>query len=121
VCFRLLAAVQPSPESAWADQLAVKHGLDIRRATKAAADYIEIAWGECACSLVTRGEGRARALAFVDALLVAGMTVQLLLGQDDDEVVWTDGPPAVVAWSALAAQGLRALPEGRPARVDAGG
>jgi hypothetical protein len=117
MCFRLLAGVQGPPE--WdgpaLERLAFSCGLDLRQSARGPTRFLEIAWGDCACSLYTRREGRERAIRFVDALLAGRCAVQLLLLSDDGG--WEDGPPLAVATEVFRAQALAALPEGRVAEL----
>ncbi len=115
MCFRLLAAVKGPLSDEGVAHLALRHGLDVRSAEKGGVRFVEIAWGDCACSLYTRREGRERAVGFVADLLAQGAEVQLLLFSDGDEVDWTSGAPERVDLAAFQARGLQALPERRVA------
>ena len=130
VCFRLLAGVRPrlsAPGGAQADssesltcllaKLGVECGLDVRAASSPAADFAEIAWGDCACSLYTRREGRQRAVKFVEALLERGLAVQLLLYQDGETFNWEGQSAERVSLEAFRLEALRILPEGRVAEI----
>jgi len=92
-------------------------GLDVRAASSPAADFAEIAWGDCACSLYTRREGRQRAVKFVEALLERGLAVQLLLYQDGETFNWEGQSAERVSLEAFRLEALRILPEGRVAEI----
>jgi len=116
MCFRLYAAVQAAPGEETATDLqplAVACGLDVRVAPRGPTRFLEVAWGDCACSLYTRREGRERAVRFVDQLLERKLRVQLLLLCEDGEQAWRDGPPDALDISAFRARALAALPEAR--------
>ena len=113
MCFRLLAALRPEATQTL-ERAAAGHGLDVR----VAAPYVEIAWGDCACSLYTRREGRARVVAFLDELFRSGHRVQLLLFSDGESFTWDERAPDRVAISRLRAEGLAALPDARVAEID---
>jgi hypothetical protein len=118
MCFRLLAAVDPPiAPGAWR-ALANEHGVDLR-ADESAAEvrFAEVSWGDCACSLYTRREGRLRVVALVEALLSQRRTVQLLLLQDSEDISFADRAPAEVPLTAFRDQGLQSLPEGAVALV----
>jgi hypothetical protein len=129
MCFRLLAAVRKPPQLSASgsepvsqdvqalNQLAFTHGLDVRTATHAATGFVEVAWGECACSLYTRRDGRERVVGFVDALVADGWQLQLLLFSDGDELDWTTAEPAEVSLETFRIEGLASLPERWVARV----
>jgi hypothetical protein len=114
MCFRLLAALDPPGSEL--EARAARHGLDVR----ARGPYLEVAWGDCACSLYTRHEGRGRLLALVEELLSAGHRVQLLLFTDGEPFAW-EGEPAQVSLEALREHGLAALPEGAVAELHSSG
>jgi hypothetical protein len=117
MCYRLLAAVDPPIAPGEWRALATEQGLDLR-ADEAAetARFAEIAWGDCACSIYTRREGRLRVVALVEALLARG-AVQVLLVQDGEEIRWEARAPAGVSLEAFREGGLQALPEGMVAAV----
>lgn len=118
MCFRLLAAVDPPIAPEALSQLAVERGLDVRAGgVGPEARLAEIAWGDCACSLYTRREGRLRAVALVEALLGTGRTVQLLLLGDGEELRWSTSAPAALALDAFREGGLQALPQGEVAQL----
>lgn len=98
-------------------KLGVDNGLDVRAAASPAADFAEIAWGDCACSLYTRREGRQRAVKFVEALLERGLKVQLLLYQDGETFDWQGQPVERVSLEEFRLEALRILPEGRVAEL----
>src|SRR5438105_11274056 len=114
MCFRLLAAIRSnaklSPENQFLEATAFRCGLDVRVAPRGITSYVELAWGDCACSLYTRREGWERVAKFVDQVMSTGSAVQLLLYSDGDEFD-AQGEPRTVAYSELAARGLSALPE----------
>jgi hypothetical protein len=121
MCFRLLAAVEPpiAPD-AWR-ALATEHGLDLRVDESASeVRFAEISWGDCACSLYTRREGRLRAVALVEALLEQRRSVQLLLLQDGEEISFANRAPADLPLGAFREGGLQSLPEGSVATVSRG-
>ncbi len=120
MCYRLLAAVDPPIPPGELRALAAEHGLDLR-ADEAAAEarFAEISWGDCACSIYTRREGRLRVVALVEALLERRRAVQLLLVQDGEEIRWANQAPAEVALDAFREGGLQSLPEGTVAEVTA--
>ncbi len=94
-------------------KLGTESGLDVRVASSPASEFVEIAWGDCACSLYTRREGRQRVIAFIDALLARELRVQLLLYQDGEAFDWTRPSVERVPLEAFRREALRALPEGR--------
>jgi len=98
-------------------KLGVENGLDVRAASSPAAHFAEIAWGDCACSLYTRREGRQRAVKFVEALLDRGLNVQLLLYQDGETFDWQGQPVERVSLEEFRLEALRILPEGRVAEL----
>jgi len=118
MCYRLLAAVDPpiAPD-AWR-ALANEHGVDLR-ADESAGEvrFAEVSWGDCACSLYTRREGRLRVVAVAEALLAQRRSVQLLLLQDGDEIAFPNRAPATVPLSAFRESGLQSLPEGTVAAL----
>jgi len=73
---------------------------------------VEVAWGDCACALVLRKDGRERLVAWLKTL----GEVQLLLSQDEEPVA-LEGPLAVCSWEELEERGLSALAEGRVTRI----
>ncbi|HEX4620918.1 MAG TPA: hypothetical protein VH208_05050 [Myxococcaceae bacterium] len=113
MCFRLYAAVRGPPEPGALEQLGFRCGLDVRVASNDRTRFVEVAWGDCACSLYTRSEGRERVVRFVDGLLGQGVAVQLLLLRDEEAADWASRPPAEVSAEAFRATALAALPEGR--------
>jgi hypothetical protein len=114
MCFRLyIAARGASTPDAELSRLAVSHGLDVRTALGADTRFLEVAWGDCACSLYTRGEGRERVIAFVRALLDSGLALQLLLFQDGETLEALRAPPLALSQDAFFAAGLQGLPEAR--------
>ncbi len=118
MCYRLLAAIDPPiAPGAWR-ALANEHGVDLR-ADESAGEvrFAEVSWGDCACSLYTRREGRLRVVALVEALLAQRRSVQLLLLQDSEEISFANRAPASVPLSAFRDQGLQALPEGSVAAL----
>jgi len=116
MCYRLLVASACAPELPELEALAAAQGLDIRTAAAGGAlGYLEIAWGDCACSLYTRKDGRERAVGFVEALWSRGLQPQLLLFRDDMELALEESPPVQVPLEAFRQQGLQALPEGKVA------
>jgi hypothetical protein len=117
MCFRLYAAVRGQPEGGELEALGFRCGLDIRVASREETRLVEVAWGDCACSLYTRGEGRQRVVRFVDGLLAQGMTVQLLLLRDEEAAAWASRHPAEVEVQDFRARALAALPEGRIAQL----
>ena len=118
MCFRLLAAVDPPIAPGELRALATERGLDLRADESAVeARFAEVSWGDCACSLYTRREGRLRVVALVEALLERGLAVQLLLLQDGEEIRWATQAPATVALDAFREGGLQSLPEGAVAAV----
>jgi hypothetical protein len=121
MCFRLLAAVDPPMDAEALKALAFRQGLDVRVGPSAQARFVEVAWGDCACSLYTGREGRERAVGLVEALLGQGLAVQLLLFSDGAELRWESSAPRAVAMEAFRAGGLQALPEGEVAEVRAAG
>jgi hypothetical protein len=118
MCFRLLGAIRSADgrTAPAVDALAFECGLDVRQATRSGTEFLEIAWGDCACSLVTRGEGRQRAIRFVEALFARGCRVQLLLLTDDGEA-WQPGAPVTLPRHVFRDHALAALPEGRVAEL----
>jgi hypothetical protein len=118
MCFRLLGAIRSADGGTPTalDALAFECGLDVRQATRNGTEFLEIAWGDCACSLVTRREGRERAIRFVEALFARGCRVQLLLVSDDGDG-WQAGAPVSLARQAFRDHALAALPEGRVAEL----
>jgi hypothetical protein len=113
MCFRLLAAARP-PAPDTLTRAAVEEGLDVRVASTVRTDFVEIAWGDCACSLYSGKRGRERVVAFVERLLQDdALQLQLLLFSDDLPVAWNDEGPLEVSGDAFHAEGLGALPEGR--------
>jgi len=116
VCFRLLAAVrgQTTPEEL--TQSAVLCGLDVRTRPDAPTHFVEVAWGDCACSLYTRKEGRDRVTQWVDGLLDRGLRVQLLLFRDEEPPLAGDAV-AHVGRDAFRREALGALPEARVAEI----
>ncbi len=115
MCFRLLAAVRHEGPLEALEALAAQHGLDVRAAPAGAGEgYLEVCWGDCACSLYTRKDGRERAVAFVEALWARGLPLQLWLFTDG-ETLQPGGNPEVVSLEDFRARGLQALPEGRVA------
>jgi hypothetical protein len=98
-------------------RLAVSHGLDVRVATQAETRFIEVAWGDCACSLYTKAEGRDRAVGFVRALRESGVEVELLLFQDGETLGGLAATPALLTWEEFSVSGLQALPEARVTRL----
>jgi hypothetical protein len=117
MCFRLFAAVRGQPEMGSLEQLGFRCGLDVRVASQEETRLVEVAWGACACSLYTRGEGRERVVRFVDALLAQHLTVQLLLLRDEEAAAWATRAPAEVSAQDFRARALAALPEGRVAQL----
>ncbi|HVE81910.1 MAG TPA: hypothetical protein VND93_03650 [Myxococcales bacterium] len=115
MCFRLLAAVDPPLPAEELSALAVERGLDVRASPE--ARFAEIAWGDCACSLYTRREGRLRAVALVEALLERGRALQLLLLSDGEEIRWTSSDPVPLPLGSFQRDGLQALPEGQVAQL----
>jgi hypothetical protein len=113
MCFRLYAAVRGPPDAGGLEELGFRCGLDVRVASNDATRFVEVAWGDCACSLYTRGEGRERVVRFVEGLLARGNTVQLLLLRDEEAAAWVSSAPAEVAAEEFRARALAALPEGR--------
>ena len=111
MCFRLLAAVKGMPPSSL-ELTATRVGLDVRAADRGTGRFVELAWGDCACSLYTRKEGKDRAVAFVEALLRGGCEVQLLLARDDEPLA-LEGPVERIALEHFRAEGLPRLPEGK--------
>jgi hypothetical protein len=116
VCFRLLAAL-PGVSTDELEQLAVANGLDVRVSAQADRRFVEIAWGDCACSLYTRKEGRDRAVCFVDAILARGWTLQLLLFNDGETFDWQSGSPIPIPLEDFRREGLQALPDGKVASL----
>jgi hypothetical protein len=122
MCFRLLAAVDPPLPPGELRALATEQGLDLRADESAAeARFAEISWGDCACSLYTRREGRLRTVALVEVLLARGRSVQLLLFQDGDELRWETRSPAQIPLATFREGGLQSLPEGEVAVVSSTG
>jgi hypothetical protein len=119
MCYRLLAAVHlgasPAPDAlAQLEQLAAALGLDMRTSPSGPEHgYVEIAWGDCACSLYSTKAGRERAVGFVEALLQRGEHLHLLLFTDAEPPQLSPSPPEKVALECFRTQGLQALPEGR--------
>jgi hypothetical protein len=121
MCYRLLAAVHPPIAPGEWRALATERGVDLRAdETAAEVRFAEVSWGDCACSLYTRREGRLRAVALVEALLERGRAVQLLLLQDGEEVSFNGRLPADVPLSAFREAGLQSLPEGSVAALVTG-
>ncbi len=127
MCFRLLTALAfPPTLASWAvdpvapelQALAFAQGLDVRLGPPGPARYLEIAWGDCACSLYTGRRGRERVVGLVEALQDRGVEVQLLLGVDG-QVAELEGEGSVdlVPMEVFRLQGLAALPVGRPVRL----
>lgn len=118
MCFRLLAAVDPPiAPGAWR-ALANEHGVDLRAdESSGQVRFAEISWGDCACSLYTRREGRLRVVALAEALLAQRRSVQLLLLQDGDEIAFPDRAPIQVPLGAFREAGLQSLPEGTVAAL----
>jgi hypothetical protein len=114
MCFRLYAAVRPTGQAL--DSVAFRHGLDVRTAERGATGYLEVAWGDCACSLYTKKEGRERAVGFIEDVLDSGVEVQLLFFSDG-ETPDPSGDPVPVSRATFHAQGLQALPSGRVAQI----
>jgi hypothetical protein len=117
MCFRLYAAVPGPPDGDALEALGFRCGLDVRVASREETRFVEVAWGDCACSLYTRGEGRERVVRFVDGLLAQGMTVQLLLLRDEEAAAWASSHPAEVEIQDFRALALAALPEGQIAQL----
>lgn len=134
MCFRLLAALQRAPElpagnsspsegeEAAAslqvlERIAFENGLDVRVAPRGPTRYVEVAWGDCACSLYTRRDGRERVVGFVDAVRRAGWSIELLLCVDDQDLDLGSANPDEVSADRFRSEGLAALPEGRVARL----
>jgi hypothetical protein len=109
MCFRLLAAVR-SPDGAMLEHIAYENGLDVRVRTQGPLGFVEVAWGDCACSLYTGRRGRERVGGFLRALVEKGLEVQLLLFEDGDALEPVDKPPLPVALEAVEKEGLAALP-----------
>jgi hypothetical protein len=114
VCFRLLAALGEGPSVSTEDleALATREGLDARAVNAHGRAFVDIAWGDCACSLYTRKDGLARVIAFLDALHDRSFRIQLLLQVDDAELQEGTGDPPRMAIDDLRTGGLAALPEG---------
>lgn len=119
MCFRLLAATRDADVAA-IERLAFECGLDVRVAPKDATHFVEIAWGDCACSLYTRREGTQRVSQLVQGLLARANEVQLLLLVDGQPVSPDSGEPAELPLEVLEREGLAALPEGSVVRVTPG-
>ncbi|MGQ0503956.1 MAG: hypothetical protein ACT4TC_01400 [Myxococcaceae bacterium] len=108
MCYRLFASAVDA-EPAALEALATEHGLDLR----VRAPYVEIAWGDCACSLYTRADGRARIVAFLNALSERRIRPQLLLLEDDALETLPSTPLEKVPLGLFRERGLQALPEGQ--------
>ncbi len=118
MCFRLLAVITDfSPRAL--GPLGVSHGLDLRfsSAHQGEGTLVEIGWGDCACSLYTRKEGRERVVGWVEAILERGGSVQLLLLSDGDSISWRTPKPEEVPFSRFEQQGLQALTEGSVVQI----
>jgi hypothetical protein len=117
MCFRLFAALSHTGDGSLATALtesATREGLDVRAGVGATAAFVEIAWGDCACSLVTRKDGRERMVSWLSSL--TGGDVQLLLFQDDNPPL-LQGPVLECDWEVFKEQGLAALEEGQVTRI----
>lgn len=112
MCFRLLLA---SDGTGWdlaeVERWGAQAGLDVRGQVAANRIFVNLAWGDCACSLYTRREGRERLLNFIGRL--SGDRIQLLLYCDGDLPDWATSDVAMFKWEHLRVQGLAGLPEGR--------
>lgn len=129
MCFRLLAAVRDprhlpagtdppeEPPERVLEQLALKHGLDVRVAPAGGTRFVEIAWGACACSLYTGKRGRERVVGFVEELLTQGLAVHLLLYSDGEPLDWSTESPVSIETDDFRYGGLGALPEGKVAQL----
>ena len=118
MCFRLYIAAQGGTASELElSRTAVKHGLDVRLALRSDTRFIEVAWGDCACSLYTRGEGRERVVAFVRELVAGGFELQLLLFQDGETLDAMAASPVEMAFATFASGGLQALSEALVTRL----
>ena len=110
MCWRLAAALDGAlPE---AEALGAAAGLDVTANGK----VLDVAWGDCACSLRTKDEGRRRLGAFVRALLDHGARVQLVLVEQGVPLALA-GEIEMLPVELLEADGLAALPEGRVVEI----
>ncbi len=120
MCFRLLVALRPAPPGEWTAEAleawARECGLDVRTAPKGTLRFAEVAWGDCACSLYTKREGRERVVGFLEGLLSQHGRVELLLATDD-EPLRPGLPVAAVTWEKVRVEGLQALPQGQVAAL----
>ena len=117
MCFRLLLATpeaQNHSDASTLESLAFACGLDIRLAARGPLQFVELSWGDCACSLYTQREGRQRAVRFTEVLRGAGREVQLLL-LTDGATLDEARDPVTIRFQDFREQGLAALPEGRVA------
>jgi hypothetical protein len=131
MCFRLWAALadrsalpsteqtgRADPEARKAlEELAVSKGLDVRVSREQPLHFLEIAWGDCACSLYSGREGRQRVVSLVDGLVQKGFTVQLLLFTDGEPLNFQSQPPHRVSLEDFRREALAALPEGKVAEL----
>lgn len=112
MCFRLLIATKPAHSAL--EQLGAEHGLDVRPSES--PGFASVAWGDCACSIYTRADGRRRIVDFVRALIERQHRVQLLLFTDEVPPS-LDQPPLPLTVARLAQEGLAAIPEGNSAEI----
>jgi hypothetical protein len=119
MCYRLLVAVQSGPDLAALQSLGDAAGLDVRTAEQGPHRFVEVAWGDCACSLVTRREGKQRLTGWVRAVLLGGAELQLLLSQDGAALT-AETQTADCSFADLEKHGLSTLSEGRVTRIHPG-
>jgi hypothetical protein len=112
MCFRLLAAI-PGISQQTVQSLAIHEGLDVRGGPAGELLLMELAWGDCACSLYTRKDGRERVVSLVGKLLKQAAQVQLLLFTDGEELNWGASSPVALPFEKFSNEGLAALEEGR--------
>jgi hypothetical protein len=93
--------------------MAFESGVDIQPLQTQGLVSCEIAWGDCACSLYSQKRGRERVVEFVDRVLKAHSSIQLLLWTDDAPPSWSGGAPLEMELDVFRRDGLWALPEGQ--------
>lgn len=109
-------AIAPREQVEALEDLAYPLGLSVRVARRDPERLVEVAWGECACALHTRGEGRQRAVKLVEVSAAQGLELLLLLSVDELPID-SSGRPLEVPGATFRELGLAALPEGRLASV----
>src|SRR4051812_41448587 len=102
MCFRLLVACEPALPPAAVEALSTREGLDVRATEAAGRAFLEVAWGDCACSLYSLRAGRERVVGFVAALRSSSRELQLLLAQDEEALTLDSAeglrPPPPIRW-----------------------